>query len=245
MLIRPRDGTLIALTLLRKAASMSPECQLESERAPSAKESAPLKTRRRAARGGRKPAASAVLEEERELVERLRRAEPEALTELYAAHRACVYRYVRSRVSNEAEAEDLTQDTFVQAIRSVARFEQRSSLRCWLLGIARHVCLHFYRFGSRWMIGAGSSPSVVEPIFDARIESRLDAKRLLDRCDVALAAHRGPESLEIFHQRYADGSPIGHIAADLGKSRDAIKANLRRSRQAIARVLPQHEDLIA
>lgn len=227
---------------------MPTEAQLESRSAAITKQS-PRPGANAAKRPAARPtgwrAASAVLEAERELVERLRRGEPDALAELYSAHHACVYRYVRSRVRNETEAEDLTQDTFVQAIRSVSRFEQRSSLRCWLLGIARHTCLHFYRFGNRWMIGAGSSASAPEPSFDARIESTLDAKRLLGRCDVALAAHRGPESIEIFHQRYLDGRPIAGIATDFGKSRDAIKAGLRRSRQAIAHVLPQHEDQIA
>lgn len=181
----------------------------------------------------------------RPLLERLQHAEPEALAELYRENRAYVFGFIRRRVSSESEAEDLTQDTFVEALRSIDRFEGRSSVRCWLLGIARHICLRFYRFGDRWMIGARSSTTTREPSLDARIEPRVEARRALERCEAALVAHRGAESRSIFHRRYAEGAPIRRIATDLGKSDDAVKASLRRSRRALERVVPRYEDSIA
>ncbi|HPG25630.1 MAG: RNA polymerase sigma factor [Spirochaetaceae bacterium] len=178
-------------------------------------------------------------------LDRLRARDPELLEIVYAQHRDAVFRFIRKRVRSDAEAEDLTHDTFVQALRSIERFEGRSSLRTWLLGIARHVCLRFYRFGDRWMIGPGSAEESGEPAFDARIERRLDAARALERCDLALERLRGEENRSIFHLRYADGAPIRHIADRTGKSRDAVKASLRRSRLAIERALPPPEDRIA
>ncbi|MAG29431.1 MAG: hypothetical protein CL908_00900 [Deltaproteobacteria bacterium] len=183
--------------------------------------------------------------DEAALIDRLRQGDREAFGDIYAAYRANVHHFIRGRVASESEADDLTQDTFVQAICSIHRFEGRSSLLTWLLGIARHVCLRFYRFADRWMIGSGSSPSDREQGFDSQIELRVDAVRALDRCDTALAVRRGPENQSIFHRRYAEGQSIRSIAAQVGKTSDAVKANLRRSRVAIEQEGPQYEELTA
>jgi len=59
-----------------------------------------------------------------------------------------VFRHVvaaHARNGCEADAEDITQDTFVRALRDVGRFEGRSRLRTWLFAIARHAAKDFYR----------------------------------------------------------------------------------------------------
>ena len=192
------------------------------------------------------PAApSSERSDEAKLLDRIRQGDREAFAEVYSAHRESVHRFILGRVSSRSEAEDLTQETFAQAISSIDRFEGRSSLRAWLLGIARNVCLRFHRFAQHWMITAGGSSSDRDPAFDSRIEIRVDAVRALDRCDLALAAQRGHENHSIFHRRYAEGKPVRSIADQVEKTSDAVRASLRRSRIAIQRAVPQHEDLNA
>lgn len=67
------------------------------------------------------------------------------LQELYASYYQDLYDWFYYRCGNKHLAEDLTQDTFVQVIRSIANFQGKSSERTWMLGIARYVWLSHLR----------------------------------------------------------------------------------------------------
>lgn len=172
---------------------------------------------------------------DRKLVARIRMGDPSAFSDLYRQYRENVHRFILKRIRDKTEAEDLTQETFVEAYRSVASFEGRSSLLSWLLGIARHICHRFYRFTSRWMVGAQGSDFSHEPAIESREESRVDALRVLQRCDEVLAHSRGVDNQSIFHLRYRDARSIRAIATSVGKSEHAVKASLRRSRLVLQR----------
>jgi RNA polymerase sigma-70 factor (ECF subfamily) len=70
----------------------------------------------------------------------------EELSDVYAQELAPVWRYVRARVPAHADAEDLTSEVFVRAVRSWHRYDaRRASVRTWLLGIAHHVVTDWWR----------------------------------------------------------------------------------------------------
>ncbi len=59
---------------------------------------------------------------------------------VYREQVAPIWRYVRTRVPSDADAEDITSEVFVQAMRSWKRFDPtRGSVGAWLFGIAHHV----------------------------------------------------------------------------------------------------------
>ena len=181
----------------------------------------------------------AALAEERDLVRRVQAGDADAFAELYEAHAPAVRRFILRRVRDAAEADDLTHDTFVEAWRSIARFEARSRIRTWLMGIARHVCSRFIRFSSRWMTGFKAADVEPNPMIDTRVESRVEATRFLKRVgEIAVEGGR-PQSARIFSRRYVEGSKMSTIAQDVGISTDAVKASLRRSRQRVTRELPE------
>lgn len=67
------------------------------------------------------------------------------MAELYRQYQGEVYRYLCWFTQNPALAEDLTQECFLHACRGILRFENRSSLRTWLLAIARRCALDWLR----------------------------------------------------------------------------------------------------
>ena len=70
-----------------------------------------------------------------------------ALAELYDAHLAAVYRFVYSKVGNREEAEDLTSQVFIKAVRNLDRTRDAESIHSWLLQVARTtVADHWRRF---------------------------------------------------------------------------------------------------
>ena len=176
---------------------------------------------------------------DQELVRRVLAGDQEAFSEVYNAYFRRVYAFILKRVNDPAEAEDLTQETFVQLYRSLASYEGRSSLLTWTFGIAHNVCSRFFRHCSRWMVGGKNARELDEHPVESTIERRVDAARVLDRCGEVLESSRRPAHQEIFHLRYGESHSIRDIAEKVGKSNEAVKVSLRRSRAALSDNVPE------
>ena len=139
------------------------------------------------------------------------------------------------------EAEDLTQETFVQLYRSLESYEGRSSLLTWIFGIAHKLCSRYFRHCSRWMVGPTNQTktrALDERPVEFTVERQIDAVRVLDHCDRVLASSGHPAHREIFHLRYGQSHSIRAIAEKVGKTKDAVKVSLRRSRAVLAAGVP-------
>lgn len=65
---------------------------------------------------------------------------------LYRDHAASVWRYARSRLPSDADAEDVTSDVFARAMRSTHTYaDDKGTPRAWLMGIARHATADWWR----------------------------------------------------------------------------------------------------
>lgn len=178
-------------------------------------------------------------ERDRALVERVIGGDQAAFSEIYESYFPRVYAFTLKRIGDPAEAEDLTQETFVQLYRSLPSFEGRSSLLTWTFGIAHNVCSRYFRHCSRWMVGPKDARELDDKPVDATIERKVDAGRVLERCDEVLEANRRPAHQEIFHLRYGESHSIRAIAEKVGKSNEAVKVSLRRSRAVLSSHIPE------
>ena len=80
-------------------------------------------------------------------------AEPEAFAAIYDEHVRPVYNYVRYRVADPAEAEDVVSSVFQNALAGVRGYDaSRGSLRQWLFGIARNAVRDHHRRTRRWRL---------------------------------------------------------------------------------------------
>ena len=85
-----------------------------------------------------------VIDEEHDLVDRLRAGERAAVEAAYVAHHAAIRGFARRLVNDDAAAEDIVHEAFVALPRAIRRFRGESSLRSFLIGVAinhsrRHV----------------------------------------------------------------------------------------------------------
>jgi len=175
---------------------------------------------------------------DQERVRRVLDGSQDAFREIYDASCRPVYACTLKRVSDPVEAEDLTQETFVQLYRSLKSYEGRSSLLTWTFGIAHNLCSRYFRHRSRWMVAPTETRALDERAVESTVERYIDAVRVLDRCDRVLASSRRPAHREIFHLRYGQSHSIRTIAEKTGKTNDAVKVSLRRSRAALADGVP-------
>src|SRR5512142_1037394 len=68
-----------------------------------------------------------------------------AFTAIYRRHVGNVYRYLLARVGDVQDAQDLTVETFLSALRNIGRFRGQGTLIAWLLTIAHHAAADYFR----------------------------------------------------------------------------------------------------
>ena len=152
-----------------------------------------------------------------------------ALDDLYRRHVGDVYRYTYAVLGNHADAEDVTQTTFVNALRALERGESPRNASHWLLAISHNLCRQ------RWRQTA-SRPTVVELVHDVPDESAEDSDVELDALVVALQKIP-PSQREALVMRELEGRPYAEIAELLGITTSALETLLFRARRSLAEEL--------
>jgi len=82
---------------------------------------------------------------DRELVDRARQGDAEAFGQLVRRHQQRIHRLAVHMLRDRAEAEDVTQETFIRAYRALARFDGRSEPYTWFYRIAVNLSLNTIR----------------------------------------------------------------------------------------------------
>jgi len=179
-----------------------------------------------------------------ELVAHILAGSPEHFEMLYERYFPRVYRFALKRLGDPAEAEDVTQEVFFTVFSALASFEGKSTLLVWIFGITRNTVNRRFRrarlhIESLDVEGAGEAASRA-----ASTDRVVDARRALNRCEAVVENELTPLQRRIFHLKHLRRQPIRAIAAALGKSEDAVKANLYRMRRSISDGVPGLDSLL-
>ena len=172
------------------------------------------------------------------LIEALSNGENGRFQELYRTYRDRIFGFAMRRSGNRADAEDITQETFLQVHRSISTYKGRASFSTWIFGIAHHTTCRHFRRQSKNTYSIENEGHLASEFEQTSEERRLDALRALKSCTDTLARSRQPEHMEIFRLFYAENKPIRTIAEMTGRPVDSVKDSLRRSRNLLIRDLP-------
>lgn len=120
--------------------------------------------------------------QERKLVERAQAGDQRAFRELYLLHARSVFRCaIMPLVRNRDLAEDLLSETFVRAIRHIAKFQwQGKGLLPWLIRIAKNLCLDHLRKAGRVSAWPEGFEQQIPDLSDSNAESLLGRAELSD-----------------------------------------------------------------
>lgn len=150
-----------------------------------------------------------------------------------------VYRFV-AHLAGQAEAEDLTQETYLRAMRSLSRFAARSSARTWLFAIARRVAVDHIRMAVRrpriadledWQ-GTADAALAREPggFEDGVLLWQTLASLPLDRREAFVATQVA--GLSYAEAAQVCGCPVGTIRSRVARAREELVAAVRSADQA-------------
>ena len=180
-----------------------------------------------------------------ELVQAILRGSREHFELLYEAYFPRVYRFALKRLRDTAEAEDVAQEVFCTVFRVLDTYQGTAPLLVWIFGITRNTTNRRFR-RARPRIESLDAPEAREIAgSEPSVDSAVDARRMLRRCEAAIENDLTPLQRRIFHLKHLRRQSVRAIATGLGKSEDAIKANLYRMRRALVEGAPGLESLIA
>ena len=161
-------------------------------------------------------------------------------TDLYRAHLRDVYSYAYYRIGNHHDAEDLTEQTFLQAWRHFARARREAEgrpLRPWLIRIAHNLAANYYRDRSRRPQTNLDDVAPVATLHETAqlVEGRQELREVLEG-----VAALPDDRREALIMRFALGMDNREIARALGRSEGATKVLLHRAIKQLEGALARH-----
>jgi RNA polymerase sigma-70 factor (ECF subfamily) len=172
--------------------------------------------------------------EDMKLVQRIVSGDPNAFDELHGLYRDRVFAFALKRLRDASEADDICQDVFMQVFRCVASFEGRSTLLTWIFGITHHQICRRLRKRSHEVLALDADEAFEVADDQVSADRQVDAARTLASCNEVLDAKVTDAQREVFHLRYSQNYSTRDIAEELGKSRQAVKISLFRTRRTLS-----------
>jgi RNA polymerase sigma-70 factor (ECF subfamily) len=180
-------------------------------------------------------------EEDAILAVRAGKGEPAAFGVLYDRYVDAIYRYIFYRVRNDAEAEDLTSEVFMRAMKAMPKYEPRQAFLAWLYRIARNAVIDRARRARTQLsfedaLAHPNADQVVEP--DANLLAFSDSQ-IVRKALTSLT----PLQQEVIVLRYMEGYSTAEIAALVGKREGTVRGIQFRALSALRELIPSREAL--
>jgi len=160
-----------------------------------------------------------------------------AMRVLFVRHHVRTFRFVLRIVGHQHTAEDVVSEVFLEIWRKADRFEARSQVTTWILGIARHKALRTLRALKRRSTVASEADGLesVEDLTDNPEVAMQKSERgvLLRDCLKQLSpAHREIIDLVYYHER-----SIGDVASIIGIPVNTVKTRMFYARKRLAELM--------
>jgi len=177
---------------------------------------------------------------EEEIAAALNRQDVNAVKELVFSFGDRLLRSAYLLCGNKADAEDLVQDTFIQAVKSAGRFKRKSALYTWLYGILLNLIRHYFRKRKKEasfykktqvQLSKQSIPATLNP--DSQIDMETASSVLLDCMQTLSLQHR-----EVLLLRYFNEMKIEEISSGLAISKGTVKSRLHYATKYLRELIP-------
>jgi RNA polymerase sigma-70 factor (ECF subfamily) len=148
--------------------------------------------------------------------------------------------FIRKRVSNDAEADDILQEVFVRLHRGVDRLHDRRRLVSWIYQITRHVIIDRYRAAERRReLPVGLARDVEERDAGLSKESEPAAKTELSGCLRPMLDRLPAEYREAINLVELEGLTHQEAAGRIGLSVPGMKSRVQRGRRLLRQLLDE------
>ena len=174
------------------------------------------------------------MQSEESLIRRAQQRDQVALTQLYEENFDKIYRYIVFKIGDRTEAEDMTQQVFLNAIQSISSYNWKGMpFSSWLYRIAHNQIVDHLRKKSRRItvpLDESISASDADPRHVA--EQKIEIEEI---CAAAKGLTRAQQ--EVISLRFGGELSVAEVAKAMGKSEGAVKALQHSAIAALRKVL--------
>lgn len=157
----------------------------------------------------------------------------QVLEEIYEMYSQKVFLFLLSKTNHVDIAEELTQETFFQAVQCIDRFQGNSSVLTWLCGIAKNVWLKDLRKRQKTL---SIDNATLEIIDDQEIRVRWEQKEILQ-----LIHDMNEPVREVMYLRLISNLSFAEIGEIIGKSENWTRVTFFRGKQKIIKEMLKDE----
>jgi RNA polymerase sigma-70 factor (ECF subfamily) len=170
------------------------------------------------------------------LIARIAGGDRLAMQVLFARHHVRVYRFVLRLVRNEATAEDLISEVFLDIWRQAGKFEGRSAVSTWMLSIARFKALSAMRRRPEQELDDETAERIEDDADDPEVTlAKKDKGALLREALTALSAeHREIIDLVYYHEK-----SVEEVAGIVGIPEATVKTRMFYARKKLSELLKE------
>jgi RNA polymerase sigma-70 factor (ECF subfamily) len=186
------------------------------------------------------------IDEDLALVHSAKEGDTSAFEQLIKRHTSTIFRVAMHITSSREDSEDIVQDAFLKAFRSIHRFEERARFSTWLTRIAVNEALIKLR-GSRRALTISIDEETDDSVAlaDRVADWRPDPEQLYSTAELRAILQQALASLPdsyrvVFLLRDVEGLSIAETAEMLGLCVSNVKARLFRARLKLRKHLSQH-----
>jgi len=165
------------------------------------------------------------------LIRRIAGGDQLAMQTLFVRHRVALYRWLLRLVGDEALAEDLLSDVFLDVWRQAAKFEARSSVSTWLLAIARYKALSARRRRIDAELDEEVPVIIADPTDNPELVLQKKNQTELVRHSLARLS---PEHGEVIDLVYYHGKSVREVAEIVGVAAATVKTRMFYARKKLA-----------
>ncbi len=147
---------------------------------------------------------------------------------IWSEYRASLLAFLRSKVSNQEDAEDLLQEILLKTHKSIGSLDKVESLKAWLFQIANNTITDFYRSKAR---GTNVHPN---DLWHGEMDE--DDQHVLESCVVPFIDALPSEMGRLLHQIDLHGVSQKELAVELGISYSTLKSRVQASRRQLRKL---------
>ena len=147
------------------------------------------------------------------------------MSEIYRRHAQTVYKFLLSQTHDPDLAEELTQETFYQAVRSIGRFDGGCKVSVWLCQIAKHLWYQYLRRHKRESPMPEAAPEAPTPSAEEGLlerEGKLDLLRQIHDL--------GTDAREVVYLRAFGGLTFREIGDVMGRTETWARVTFYRTK---------------
>jgi len=186
------------------------------------------------------------------LMLRYRDGDVRAFELLVTRHRKALFNFILRFVRDTAQAEDVTQETFLRLVKGADAYERQAKFTTWLYTIARNLCVDASRRGKHRKAASLDAPigdedgsaTLLDLVADggAAVDRQAQSRELAVRLRQAIEA-LPDEQREIFLLREVADLQFNEIANVVGCPENTVKSRMRYALEKLREALEEYRDL--